>query len=151
ERVERRRVAEELETAIGQRDERTAAMTRATEAMDRMDVEVEQLREELDQATRWTWQNLPSKVVRGLKRGARLRPSTVLRRSVREGFRQRWAIKRLAGSGFFDAAYYREKYPDMARAEIDPLRHYVLHGAAEGRNPHPMFDTRYYIEQNREL
>jgi len=151
EKVERRRATEELATAIGERDERTAAMTRATEAMDRMDVEVEQLREDLDQATRWTWQNLPSKVVRGLKRGARLRPSTVLRRGVPEGLRQRWAMKRLAGSGFFDAAYYRGKYPDMARSEMEPLRHYVLHGAGEGRNPHPMFDTRYYVEQNREL
>jgi glycosyltransferase involved in cell wall biosynthesis len=33
----------------------------------------------------------------------------------------------------FDAAFYLEKYPDIARAGIDPYLHYVNHGKGEGR------------------
>ncbi len=44
----------------------------------------------------------------------------------------------------FDAAYYRESYPDVAE---DPLWHFVTRGAFEGRNPHPLFDTVFYLSQ----
>lgn len=33
----------------------------------------------------------------------------------------------------FDSELYLELYPDIARANITPLRHYFLHGRAEGR------------------
>lgn len=35
--------------------------------------------------------------------------------------------------GLFDAAKYLEIYPDVAENGIDPVRHYILHGMAEGR------------------
>jgi hypothetical protein len=38
-------------------------------------------------------------------------------------------------SKIFDAAWYLRKYPDVAAARIDPLRHYLKYGAAEGRRP----------------
>ena len=34
----------------------------------------------------------------------------------------------------FDGAAYLNKYPDVAEAGMSPLRHYVLHGLAEGRH-----------------
>ncbi len=43
----------------------------------------------------------------------------------------------------FDADYYREVYPDAA----NPLRHFITTGAFEGRNPHPLFDTNFYLSQ----
>lgn len=35
--------------------------------------------------------------------------------------------------------------------DSDPLRHYVRHGAAEGRNPSPIFDTGFYLCQYPDL
>lgn len=38
-------------------------------------------------------------------------------------------------SGLVDAAWYLQRYPDVAAAGMDPLQHYVLHGIGEGREP----------------
>jgi hypothetical protein len=51
-----------------------------------------------------------------------------------------WRVRR-----FFDAAFYLERYPDVRQAGINPLRHYLRHGAAEGRKPHPLFEPEYYL------
>jgi hypothetical protein len=54
------------------------------------------------------------------------------------------------GSAFrqlFDAEYYRKSYPDVAASGVNPLWHYVVRGAFEGRNPHPLFDTSFYLSQ----
>jgi hypothetical protein len=55
--------------------------------------------------------------------------------------------RRVAASGFFDPEYYLSRYPDVAAAQIDPLDHYVLHGTAEKRDPHPLFHTGFYLEK----
>ena len=47
----------------------------------------------------------------------------------------------------FEASYYRESYPDVAASGEDPLWHFVSRGAFEGRNPHPLFDTNFYLSQ----
>ena len=44
----------------------------------------------------------------------------------------------------FDGGWYLEEYLDVAEAEINPLLHYVVRGAAEGRKPHPEFDTEAF-------
>ncbi|MBF7052329.1 glycosyltransferase [Halomonas sp. KAO] len=53
----------------------------------------------------------------------------------------------LAASELFDDEWYLAEYPDIARVGLDPRRHYLLHGAAEGRDPGPWFDTRHYLSQ----
>jgi hypothetical protein len=50
--------------------------------------------------------------------------------------------------GLFDGAFYLRKYPDLAAAGVNPLRHYLRYGAAEGRKPHPLFDPDYYLRRN---
>ena len=35
-------------------------------------------------------------------------------------------------------------------AGMNPLMHYIVCGAREGRDPHPVFDTKYYLEKNPE-
>jgi hypothetical protein len=45
----------------------------------------------------------------------------------------------------FDAAFYRERYPEVIAAGMHPFAHYLLHGAAEGRKPNPWFDPDYYL------
>lgn len=49
-------------------------------------------------------------------------------------------------SGFFDAAWYRRNYPDVERAGIDPLGHYLKNGGKELRHPSSHFDTEWYLK-----
>ena len=51
----------------------------------------------------------------------------------------------LATSGLFDAVYYQTTYPDTAATGLDPLVHYMLAGAAEGRMPNALFDQAFYV------
>lgn len=60
-------------------------------------------------------------------------------------------IKYIQASGKFDAAWYRETYPDIAAAGVDPVTHYVLSGASEGRNPNEGFDGTAYLAANPHL
>jgi|GEM_PF-578478 len=53
--------------------------------------------------------------------------------------------KIIAQSGLFDTQYYLFTYPDVRKADIDPIMHYIKHGAAEGRNPNRDFDTKFYL------
>jgi GT2 family glycosyltransferase len=55
------------------------------------------------------------------------------------------------GAGLFDAGFYLEQNPDVALLGISPLEHYFSCGAAEGRNPHPLFDTAFYRAQEPAL
>ncbi|WP_339119364.1 hypothetical protein [Halomonas sp. BMC6] len=48
-------------------------------------------------------------------------------------------------SGFFDAQWYCEQYPDVKTAGIEPAEHYIKFGAIEGRNPSDKFDTYFYL------
>jgi GT2 family glycosyltransferase len=50
-------------------------------------------------------------------------------------------------SPFFDAAWYRQTYPDVARVGMDPSLHYAKFGWREGRNPGPRFNTAFYLDQ----
>ena len=64
--------------------------------------------------------------------------------------RQR-AIDAIRSSRWFDPDWYAVQYPDVAEAGMDPVVHYVDHGAAEGRDPGPEFSTSFYIEQNPDV
>jgi len=79
-------------------------------------------------------------------------PSGHVRRLVR---RLSWRLASLPGTTaarlstnpLFDGAWYAERYPDVAVTGMHPLQHYLCWGAKEGRDPHPLFDTSYYIGQ----
>ena len=45
----------------------------------------------------------------------------------------------------FDAEFYLRANPDVAAARMDPFKHYVKYGAAEQRQPHPLFDPAHYL------
>ncbi|MCT8997415.1 hypothetical protein [Chelativorans intermedius] len=49
--------------------------------------------------------------------------------------RLRRAIAIVRRSGLFDAEWYRSHYPDVAQSDVEPIKHYVLFGAREGRRP----------------
>lgn len=46
---------------------------------------------------------------------------------------RRLKYDRLRRKNLFDAELYCKRYPDVVRARIDPLHHYVSHGLEEGR------------------
>lgn len=48
-------------------------------------------------------------------------------------------------SDLFDSVWYLQEYPDVAEAGIDAAVHYIRHGATEGRNPGPWFNTSEYL------
>ncbi len=58
----------------------------------------------------------------------------------------RRAARRIEASGWFDAAWYRANYRDIAD-EADPALHYLRRGAAEGRSPGPRFDGPAYARR----
>lgn len=53
-------------------------------------------------------------------------------------------IKQINTTELFDPAYYLETNNDVAESGISPVRHYVLYGDKEGRNPCVLFDPDYY-------
>lgn len=59
--------------------------------------------------------------------------------------------KLLERSPLFDERYYLLTYPDVRRADIDPVWHFLKFGAAEHRNPGRGFDTRFYLEHNPDV
>ena len=52
----------------------------------------------------------------------------------------------LRASDLFDAHWYRQHYADVAASGIDPVDHYLEHGASEGRDPGPQFSTSAYLQ-----
>jgi hypothetical protein len=51
----------------------------------------------------------------------------------------------LANAGrWFDRDWYLARNPDVLRAGIDPLAHYLRYGEAEGRYPSPWFNPAWY-------
>lgn len=56
-------------------------------------------------------------------------------------------VRRVLDSGLFDRAWYARTYPDVAESGIEPVEHYLLHGASEGRDPGPGFCTSLYLER----
>jgi predicted SAM-dependent methyltransferase len=54
-------------------------------------------------------------------------------------------------SGFFDAEWYLEAYPDIKEAGVNPLVHYCRFGWKEGRNPSRIFSSQNYFETHPEV
>jgi hypothetical protein len=77
---------------------------------------------------------------------------TMLKRALRlvPYFRVLWGCRVGAGAGLFDRDYYRASCPSQA-AQRFPLLHFLLAGGFERRNPHPLFDTEFYLRQHPEL
>jgi hypothetical protein len=57
----------------------------------------------------------------------------------------------LRTTDLFDAEWYLQAYPDVARAGIDPLVHFVKVGWREGRDPGPHFATWLYLRANPDV
>jgi len=54
-------------------------------------------------------------------------------------------------SGLFSAEWYLDRYQDVAAAGKNPLDHYLLYGADEGRDPGPKFSTTGYLARYNDV
>lgn len=61
------------------------------------------------------------------------------------------ACRKLAMSGLFDRKWYKQSYPDVAASHFEPVVHYILYGAYEGRDPCSVFDTSFYLDHNDDV
>ena len=83
--------------------------------------------------------------------GTRLRRRAQAWRLRLQGRRAHRLADTLAHSGLFDRDFYLGANPDVGALGLDPLAHYLRHGARERRSPHPLFDTAYYLESNPDV
>ncbi|MGY6519970.1 MAG: class I SAM-dependent methyltransferase [Lysobacteraceae bacterium] len=60
-------------------------------------------------------------------------------------------VDAIRAAGALDEAWYRSTYPDVSANGADPVVHYVLYGAQEGRDPAPDFSTSGYLEANPDV
>ena len=60
-------------------------------------------------------------------------------------------VRRIEGSGYFDAQWYLEVYQDVKTSNMDPAHHFLKFGASEFRDPSPKFSTQRYLWQHPEL
>lgn len=51
----------------------------------------------------------------------------------------------IKSSGLFDEKWYLNKYPDVLRANLPPIKHYLLFGGLEGRDSGPSFSSGKYL------
>lgn len=54
-------------------------------------------------------------------------------------------------SRVFDSEFYLKVNPDVAKAGLDPISHYIKHGVKENRNPSECFDLEVYKSRNSEV
>jgi len=57
----------------------------------------------------------------------------------------------IASSDLFDARWYRSTQVSGLASLMDPLWHYLDHGAAVGLDPSPVFDTSHYVHTNHDV
>ena len=136
-------------TALGhQLTERTRELNRTLELITQLQAEAKSLeservrcKKELDamySSTSW-------------RATAPFRLTRRLFRRLMMAFGDRRAIRVISLSGLFDKVWYLGKYPDVVAASMDPVRHYVLYGAREGRDPNSTFSTNSYLLQNPDV
>ena len=74
-----------------------------------------------------------------------------LKRRVERRVQLLRGAKIIESSNIFNPTWYLSQNPDVRAMGADPLLHYLAHGAAEGRDPCPMFDSDWYLAQNPDV
>lgn len=72
-------------------------------------------------------------------------------RSLINSFRLFWHIRIVKKAGIFNAEWYLMINKDVALAGIDPVKHYILYGWHEGRDPSPNFSTKEYLAKRPDV
>lgn len=72
---------------------------------------------------------------------------TLDRFSQKNRYQLRQLIQLLEKIPLFDANYYCQLDPNIAKSKNNPIHHYFFHGVREGRNPNPYFFTFWYLTE----
>jgi GT2 family glycosyltransferase/uncharacterized coiled-coil protein SlyX len=155
--LERRR--QDLEDKLTQRLEHVKRLEAALQAKDERIGQLEELTERMLSSRGWRllerYRHLRDRLQSAATSPLRLLART--RRRVLNGggappptTHQSDAYSIIANSGLFDPVYYGSRYPDVLR-HVDPLVDYIETGADNGRDPHPLFDTSFYLERNPDV
>ncbi|MCE8540155.1 hypothetical protein KBY27_22050 [Ruegeria pomeroyi] len=72
-------------------------------------------------------------------------PGTRALMRLHGGYRRRYQARAIRDCGLFDAPWYLRRNPDVRAAGVDPVVHFLEHGAREGRDPGPHFSTMFYL------
>lgn len=75
----------------------------------------------------------------------------VLLNAVKKRLSTRRQYTTIKKSGVFDERYYLFTYPDVLALGHGALKHYLLYGAKEGRDPAPWFHTQAYLRANPDV
>lgn len=89
----------------------------------------------------------PGRPATRLARVGRAGPLSLVRATA-SSVRNRMVV---AQSGLVDAAFYREQCRVRGIRVVDCIGHYLRAGAKLGLDPHPLFDTRYYLARNPDI
>ncbi|MDO5851958.1 MAG: glycosyltransferase, partial [Methanobacteriaceae archaeon] len=54
-------------------------------------------------------------------------------------------------SDWFDQRWYESNNPIIESENLDPFLHYIVYGVLEGIDPHPLFSTSKYLEDNTDI
>ena len=57
----------------------------------------------------------------------------------------------LLNSDFFDSKYYLKENPDVSKAKVNPILHYLQFGWKEDRNPSEEFDGNEYLNKRPDV
>ena len=60
-------------------------------------------------------------------------------------------IEIISQSEYFDAEWYLRYNLDVAYSSLDPIEHFLLFGANEGRDPSPKFSCKSYCSENPDV
>lgn len=121
---------------------------------------VQRLEDQLADAKRTIWNLQSENALNEFRARHRKRERDFYRHAVRNArfvvfkatlLRQRHSgrqekIELIERSGLFDHSWYLKQCPD---AGAQPINHYLWAGALEGLDPHPLFDTRWYLLTHR--
>jgi len=66
-------------------------------------------------------------------------------RTLKRRFSLRQDMNLIKESGFFDTTWYLKQNPDVKQSQVEPARHFLLHGGVEGRDPSEKFSSSWYL------
>lgn len=72
-------------------------------------------------------------------------------RKLKERFSAQKSLELIRDSALFDESYYTSLDSGLTGNRHDLASHYATDGAAEGRDPHPLFSTSFYCENNPDV
>ena len=58
--------------------------------------------------------------------------------------RQAALVQELRQTGLVTEEWYQKTYPEVAKAQMDPVHHYLTIGTKKGFRPNPVFDAKWY-------